>query len=75
MSKNNKALYPGRDYPPACELCLHGKLAPDGSSVLCGVRGVMRRTSLCKKYEYDPIKREPNRAPLLPEYDPEAFAL
>ena len=75
MSKKNRALYRGKDYEPACELCLHGKLAPDGSSVLCSLRGVMRRTSRCKKYEYDPIKREPKHTPLLPEFDPEAFAL
>jgi len=75
MSKKNKALYRAKDYDPSCELCRHGKLSPDGKSVLCCVRGVMRRTSLCKKYEYDPIKRQPKCAPALPEFDPEQFLL
>ena len=75
MSKKNKALFRAKEYEPACELCRHGKLAPDGQSVLCARRGVMRRQSSCKKYEYDPLKRQPRRTPLLPEFDPEAFAL
>ncbi|MCL1951325.1 MAG: hypothetical protein FWF60_00710 [Oscillospiraceae bacterium] len=75
MKHAKKALFRGSSYEPACELCRFGKSAPDGSSVLCSVRGVMRKQSSCKKYEYDPLKRKPNRAPLLPEYDPEEFAL
>jgi len=62
-------------YEPACEFCRWGKSAPDGSSVLCSERGVMRKSSYCRKYEYDPIKRRPNRAPLLPEYDAQEFEL
>lgn len=73
--KKTRALYRSKDYDPACELCLHGKLAPDGSCVLCSLKGVMRPQSHCKKYEYDPIKRRPRRTPLLPEFDPEQFAL
>jgi hypothetical protein len=75
MKRAMKGLFRGSKYEPACEFCRYGKSAPDGSSVLCSVRGVMRRRSSCKKYEYDPLKRKPKRAPLLPEYDPEEFAL
>ena len=75
MKRAMKGLLRASKYEPACEFCRFGKSAPDGSSVLCSVRGVMRKTSRCKKYEYDPVKRKPNRAPLLPEYDPEEFAL
>ena len=75
MKQAMKRLLRVTKYEPACEFCRYGKSAPDGSSVLCSVRGVMRRQSRCKKYEYDPIKRRPNRAPLLPEYDAEEFAL
>ena len=73
--KKMKALFRAKKYEPACALCLHGKTAPNGSSVLCTHRGVMRPDSCCKKYEYDPIKRSPQRTPLLPEFDPEQFAL
>ena len=75
MKRAMKGLLRASKYTPACELCRHGKPAPDGSSVLCPVRGVMRKQSRCRKYEYDPVKRKPNRAPLLPEYDPEQFTL
>jgi len=75
MKKSLKGLLQAEKYQPACEFCRCGKSAPDGSSVLCSVRGVMRKQSCCKKYEYDPLKRKPSRAPLLPEFDPEQFAL
>lgn len=75
MFSTKKRLLRGEAYPPACELCRYGKQAPDGSSVLCSVRGVMRKQSSCKSYEYDPIKRQPGRAPLLPEFDAEQFML
>jgi len=75
MSKRIKPLLRVDRYQAACGLCRHGKPSPDGSSVLCSLRGVMRRQSVCKKYQYDPLKREPERAPLLPEFDPGEFAL
>jgi hypothetical protein len=73
--KKQKSLYLTKKYDPSCALCLHGKPAPDGSCVLCSLRGVMRPNSSCKKYEYDPIKRRPDRTPQLPEFDPEQFAI
>ena len=75
MKRHMKGLLRATKYKPACEFCRYGKSAPDGSSVLCPERGVMRKQSRCKKYVYDPLKRKPSRAPLLPEYDPEMFAL
>ena len=73
--KQRKKLFRPEQYSAVCENCRFGKAAPDGSSVLCSVRGVMHRQSSCKKYEYDPLKREPARAPALPEFDPNLFAL
>jgi len=73
--KQKQKLFRAARYDSVCEHCRYGKAAPDGSSVLCAVRGVMRRQSSCKKYEYDPVKRVPARAPVLPEYDPEMFTL
>ena len=75
MKRAMKGLLRAKKFEPACEFCRYGKSAPDGSSVLCSVRGVMRKQSLCRKYEYDPLKRRPRRAPLLPDYDPEQFEL
>ena len=75
MKRAMKGLLRASKYNPACEFCRFGKSAPDGSSVLCSVRGVMRKQSHCRKYQYDPLKRKPSRAPLLPDYDPEQFEL
>ena len=75
MNRKQKRLFRSSDYEPSCGFCQHGKASPDGVSVLCSLRGVMRRQSCCKKYEYDPLKREPACAPELPAYDPEMFAL
>jgi len=74
-NKQKQKLFRAAQYASVCEHCRFGKPAPDGSSVLCPVRGVMRRQSSCNKYEYDPLKRVPVRAPVLPEYDPELFTL
>ncbi|MCL2532286.1 MAG: hypothetical protein FWE40_09085 [Oscillospiraceae bacterium] len=73
--KKTRALFHAKNYEPCCALCLHGKPAPDLGSILCPHRGVMLPDSLCKKYEYDPIKRRPERAPTLPEFEPEQFTL
>ncbi|MDR2752680.1 MAG: hypothetical protein LBB50_00020 [Oscillospiraceae bacterium] len=73
--KLQKALLRTEEYAPVCAFCLFGKPSPDGASVLCAERGVMRKHSSCKKYAYDPLKRQPPRTPVLPEYDPEQFVL
>jgi hypothetical protein len=70
-----KPLLKAEAFPPACEYCLRGKPSPDGGCVLCALRGVMRRDSHCRKYQYDPLKRRPPRSPTLPEYEPEQFLL
>jgi len=75
MIKSNRRLLRAQNYERCCAHCRYGKPAPDGSGVLCALRGVMRDTSLCKKYEYDPLKREPQRTPALPAFDPEQFTL
>jgi len=74
-TRQKQKLFRAAQYAKVCEHCRFGKPAPDGSSVLCNLRGVMRRQSSCKTYEYDPLKRVPGRAPALPEYDPELFVL
>lgn len=75
MKRSMRRLFRAEEYEPACEFCRYGKKSPDGGSVLCSLRGVMRMQSRCKKYEYDPVKREPQRSPALPEFDPEQFML
>lgn len=60
---------------PACKYCLHGKISPDSSVVLCYKHGVMDLASSCRRFKYDPFKREPKKAPKLLKYSKEEFVL
>ncbi|MDR1805205.1 MAG: hypothetical protein LBQ80_00320 [Clostridium sp.] len=59
---------------PSCAYCSHGRLAPDGVSVLCPQRGVTTGAESCKRFEYDPLKRVPRPRPQLPVFTAEDFA-
>ncbi len=43
----------------SCALCEIGRISPDGKSVLCTKNGIMAKSDVCKKFRYDPLKREP----------------
>ena len=54
-----------KDIEPRCSYCTFGKLSDEGSVVLCcKIGGVMQPESSCRKFRYDPLKREPKAAPL-----------
>ncbi len=65
----------GNSIDPTCEICLHGKRSADGKAVLCIHKGVMPLYHFCRKFIYDPLKREPRLAKKLPTYSPEDFSL
>ena len=44
---------------PKCIYCAHGKPTPDGENILCVYCGVPDKNNSCKKFKYDPLKREP----------------
>jgi hypothetical protein len=71
----NKKLLNAKEHTPACAYCLHGRLSPDKRSILCVKRGVVALDYACRRYEYDPLKRQPRRAPTLPTFSPEDFEL
>ena len=60
---------------PACAYCGHGRLSPDRLSVLCIKKGIMLPTSSCRKYVYDPLKRQPQRLPRMPKFSAKDFKL
>ena len=70
-----KRLLNKKKYPPSCSHCRHGRLAPDGGSVLCVKKGIVETDGKCRSYAYDPLKRIPRRAPVLPQYSQEDFSL
>lgn len=59
----------GNNIPPACKYCTEGFYKPGEEKVLCLKRGVTAPAFHCKKFEYDPLKRIPERpqSPHAPE--------
>ena len=59
---------------PSCALCETGRLSPDGINVLCVKRGVMKKSDVCRKFCYDPLKRDP-KLPKKQKFDRSEFEL
>lgn len=70
-----KRLLNKKKYPPSCSHCRHGRIAPDGGSVLCVKKGIVETDGKCRSYTYDPLKRVPMKAPKLAEADPSEYEL
>lgn len=60
---------------PKCEYCKFGIEGADKKSILCPKKGVLDKDDHCKKFEYDPLKRVPRKAPTLMEFSEEDFEL
>ncbi len=58
-----------------CEYCVYGNSSVFSDEVLCEKRGITSKKDSCRKYKYDPLKREPTRAKLADNYSPEDFRL
>lgn len=69
----NKLFRP--DIPSACAYCSKGRTCPGTDLILCRFLGVMEPDGFCKRFEYDPLKRVPRRAPPLTSHDPDEFKL
>lgn len=54
--------------------CARGQAAAD-NTVLCPRRGVMQPYSSCRKFKYDPLKRQPDFKPNNMTFKPEDFML
>jgi hypothetical protein len=65
----------GQGIEPSCCYCESGSLQQDGSMILCSKRGIVSPDFRCWRFQYAPLKRVPNRLPLLPEFSPEDFSL
>ena len=65
----------GATISPSCEYCEFGRKAPQPGCFYCEKKGPVRQMSKCRHYRYDPLRRIPKRAPKLPGFSPEDFAL
>lgn len=65
-----------KDAEAACKYCEHGAPVPDGTAVLCEkIGGVMQPYSKCRRFKYDPLKREPKVITLNRDFKKEDFSL
>ena len=72
--KKKKQVLFGGNIPPSCAYCQHNR-AREGEGV-CALRQPPPEDA-CKKYQYDPLRREPKPAPSLrtSQFRPEDFQL
>ena len=52
-----------------CALCEHGVPLFTGDAVLCRRRGPVKPTASCRRFRYDPLKRDVKPAPPIPKLD------
>ena len=65
----------GKNIKSSCEYCVHGSSSSDGSMILCTKKGMVDLFYHCRRFSYDPIKREPSKSLELPEFGKEDFSL
>ncbi len=53
-----------------CAMCEFGTPIFTGDAVLCRRRGLVRAGARCRKWRFDPLKREIKPIPPLPTLDP-----
>ena len=70
--KTKKGEFFGNRIEASCEYCINS-LSYDGS--LSCRRGLSCLEKDCRKFQYDPLKREPVVQPPLPKFDPDTFKL
>ncbi len=68
-----KKLVNSKAYPASCVYCEHGRISPGGISVLCVKKGIVKADGKCRRFAYDPLKREPQVSPAAPKADASEF--
>lgn len=61
--------------PHSCEYCVHGERSVYAKEILCKKRGVTEYRDSCRKYKYNPLKRDPIKTKIGDNYSPEDFKL
>lgn len=65
-----------KDVEPQCAFCEFGKTTDGGKTVVCRkIGGVMEGYSSCKKFKYDPFKREPKITTFSSDFTKEDFEI
>lgn len=48
-----------KNITPQCAYCSRGMVCNGTKKVVCAKKGVTESTDSCRKFKYDPLKREP----------------
>jgi hypothetical protein len=65
----------GKNIDAKCVYCAYSVLTEDKTRVLCEKRGVTSLNDSCRKFVYDPLKREPQRPAKPQEFSSEDFKI
>lgn len=64
------------DIEPQCAYCEYAQITSDKSAAVCRkIGGIMQLHSKCKKYKYDPLKREPKSISFSGDFSREDFEI
>ncbi len=58
-----------------CEYCVHGLKFGAENEIMCKKKGITSAFDSCRHYKYDPLKREPLKAKVADNYNPEDFSI
>ncbi len=61
---------------PQCAHCEYAEISADSGVAVCRkIGGIMQLSSKCKKYKYDPLKREPKTLNIASDFNKSDFEL
>lgn len=64
----------GQNITPSCEICERSKISAD-NTLSCSIKGAVLQTDKCRRFKYDPLKREPRLPKELESFDNDDFSL
>ncbi len=64
-----------KEISPACKYCLHSSKLAFTNDMICKFKGVTECNNSCRKYKYDPLKREPSSVKIEKNYKKSDFEL
>ena len=59
------------DYKKICLFCENATVLRKGDDLLCKIKGIVSEDFCCRKFIYDPLKRQPASPPKMPTFDPD----
>ena len=64
-----------KNLTPRCEYCAHGRTLPGITEIICKKKGITYSDDSCRRYKYDPLKRNPKKTEISDNYSPEDFLI